>query len=737
MNPPTVIQYTPDQGLRSRAVDWLKGKEVLVTGATGKVGVNVVRFLASNGISVLASGLNESKRVIFEGLDNVAYFPGDITEESYLRSLLERAEVLIHLAALTDPFACQENPSLAEKQNVEPARFITESSPDLELAILASGFMASTYRVGDDRSVYGRTKSEAEELWLSGGDSEDSESPRYVVARWGSVAEQNGELGIVEYFKEAARGGEIIIFDEEAERKVAHIDQIIDLLCFIISEGHRCPSGSIASRTDFPRINIFGIAHELVEDLVRQGKKRPKISIVGINPAVRVKDVVLSSIEEERAVVYSNFIVVPPEWVELPEEVHLSFPLRGEKAVQFVNKIPWVDALNHLRGVKPDNRVGDFPHTLEICPTSACNFGCVQCSYTDRNDSLKATLDKDFVFKILGGISTKLRQNSQDSEIDLARVKEKFGVYPIPGIFIAGWGEPLVVPWIRELILRAGDDFPVGLCTNGSFLDKMGILAPEVLGKIRLLLWSVYASDEMSFRHSAMGRRPKGKNFFSETDEGIREALRIREKHGLPMKLAIKILLNRENYELVWQMYDYVSGFNPDRLVVRLANNFEEGEEVELTTFERHKLRRIILENGSRKHFHPLKRFARIFLDPETQLKYEPEWADHCYNLLNGQFAMIDPDGEVYCSVTIDGKPEFSIGNINEISWEELWGGEKHRQQVADGEKLYGERACFNACGNCRHNGANLAMQRYLQLDSQQRGRLNLDYYLQNDGPFI
>jgi len=311
--------------------------------------------------------------------------------------------------------------------------------------------------------------------------------------------------------------------------------------------------------------------------------------------------------------------------------------------------------------------------------------------------------------------------------------------HPIPGIFIAGWGEPTLAPWLRDFIIRTGEDFPVALCTNASLLEKTGIATREVLSKMNLLLWSLYSPDATSFPDAVMsGDRNKNTNYFDSTERSIKKVLDIRKNEGLDFTFSIKVLLTRKNFPLIWQLYDYANQFNPDRLVIRLANNFEPDQDVELSPYERHMLRQLILGRTGDNPQHPLRRFADVFLKTQDKyVPYTPKWVDNCHHLTSGQFGMVDPDGKVYLSVVSDGKLGREIGNVNSNSWNTIWSGDEHKRQVKVANWEYAHHTCGAENGACRHADANFAINRFRVLKEEERAPFIPNDYYSNDGPFV
>jgi MoaA/NifB/PqqE/SkfB family radical SAM enzyme len=96
---------------------------------------------------------------------------------------------------------------------------------------------------------------------------------------------------------------------------------------------------------------------------------------------------------------------------------------------------------------------GEYPPpvTFEIDPTNACNHDCVWCVDADHREAHKGHIKKETLFRVIDDAAA-------------------FGVR---SIVLKGGGEPLLYPWIEELLERIhAAGLPVGIITNGEFILK-------------------------------------------------------------------------------------------------------------------------------------------------------------------------------------------------------------------------------------------------------------------------
>jgi dTDP-4-dehydrorhamnose reductase len=145
-------------------------RTVLVTGAGGLIGSHLLKSAPA-----CAPGLN------VVGLTRPHL---DLTNDAALARAFEwyKPQLVIHCAAISKSTACQQNPALAKKINVEVTARIAELAADIPLVFLSSDLVFDG-RQGNylecahvnPLSVYGETKAAAEQIVLA--------HPRHIVIR--------------------------------------------------------------------------------------------------------------------------------------------------------------------------------------------------------------------------------------------------------------------------------------------------------------------------------------------------------------------------------------------------------------------------------------------------------------------------------------------------------------------------------------------------------------------------
>jgi dTDP-4-dehydrorhamnose reductase len=166
--------------------------KVLITGASGYIGGNLRNYLKTKGYCVYGV---TSKEVPEEGIYRV-----DITDSQALFNILDevKPDAVIHTAALNSLSACEKNPKLAMKLNVETTGNICDAmckiNPSAKLVFTSSDYVfdgeRGNYREADavdPKTVYGRTKVLAENVI-----KENLEN--YIICRTSNVYGKGGNF---------------------------------------------------------------------------------------------------------------------------------------------------------------------------------------------------------------------------------------------------------------------------------------------------------------------------------------------------------------------------------------------------------------------------------------------------------------------------------------------------------------------------------------------------------------
>jgi nucleoside-diphosphate-sugar epimerase len=220
-------------------------ERVLVTGGLGYLGSIVCEHLLDAGFEVTALD-NLMYGTGQQGLYHLCASPsfdfvkGDVRDEKLMQTVLRRADIVIHLAAIVGASACDRDPLLATSVNRDAVRLLTRLRSPGQLILFPntnSGYgITSGQALCTEESplqpisLYGRTKVEAERVLLG--------SPNTICLRLATVFGMSPRMRLdllVNHFVYAAlKEGYLVIFEKDFKRNFVHIRDVADCMLHAI-----------------------------------------------------------------------------------------------------------------------------------------------------------------------------------------------------------------------------------------------------------------------------------------------------------------------------------------------------------------------------------------------------------------------------------------------------------------------------------------------------------------------
>src|SRR5713101_5394983 len=220
-------------------------ERVLVTGGLGYLGSIICEHLLDAGFEVTAFdnlmyGAGQQGLYHLCAHSSFDFVKGDVRDDELMRTVLRRADIVIHLAAIVGATACDRDPMLATSVNVDAVRLLTRLRSPRQLILfpntnsgygITSGAMLCTEESPlQPISLYGRTKVEAERVLL--------DSPQAICLRLATVFGMSPRMRLdllVNHFVYAAyKEGYIVIFEKDFKRNFVHIRDVADCMLHAI-----------------------------------------------------------------------------------------------------------------------------------------------------------------------------------------------------------------------------------------------------------------------------------------------------------------------------------------------------------------------------------------------------------------------------------------------------------------------------------------------------------------------
>lgn len=209
----------------------LKNRVVLVTGGTGSIGSEIVRYCLEQGVRrVIVFSRDEIKHFLLrrrlrdERLESVI---GDTREASNMEGIFSNSpvDIIYHAAAMKHVVMCEESPRQAVETNV----LGTHNVVDLALRYKVSKMIAiSSDKAAYPVNVMGATKFITERIMLNANRVCDKNQV-FSCVRFGNVAISRGSV-IPVFVSNLLNGNPLLVTDKEVTRFVMQIPEVVKLV---------------------------------------------------------------------------------------------------------------------------------------------------------------------------------------------------------------------------------------------------------------------------------------------------------------------------------------------------------------------------------------------------------------------------------------------------------------------------------------------------------------------------
>lgn len=279
-----------------------------------------------------------------------------------------------------------------------------------------------------------------------------------------------------------------------------------------------------------------------------------------------------------------------------------------------------------------------YPIHIEIAPSNGCNHRCIFCAY-------------DFTGYFKKFLNTKAL---------LMTLKEAHEV-GTKSIMLAGEGEPLLHPEIKEIIKGARDiGLDIGLQTNGVLATKDFV--DSCIKDLSYIKFSVDAGKAKT--HKKIHRCSI--NDFDTIISNIKYAIEVRNSFNYSCKIGVQMLILNKNIREINKLIKILKNIGVDYLVLK--------------PLSRHPNMKSDIKTVSKSKFKDLYNAYRNIPWIEVRLQtYEDIELNRCYNTCYGLdfLAWIDSSGDMYICSSFLGNKDYIYGNIYEKSFKEIWDNRK------------------------------------------------------------
>ena len=289
---------------------FFKDKTILVTGATGSIGSEIVKqLLKENPKTVRIFSRDEHKQFLMRQRigdpDEIRYFLGDVRDQPRLVRAMEDVDYVFHCAAYKHVPLGEYNSFEAVKTNVIGTQNVIEAAYQQNVKRV---LFVSTDKAASPSNVMGATKLLAERLMTSAMSSRGQHPIIFSSVRFGNVLGSRGSM-VPTFCNQIHAGGPVTVTDPAMTRFIMSIPDAVSLTFTAMEQ----MKGGELFILKMPVVRLSDLIDVLIEEVAPVFDKDPA-SIekrnIGIRPGEKMQELLMTAEEAQYATDSEKMFIV-------------------------------------------------------------------------------------------------------------------------------------------------------------------------------------------------------------------------------------------------------------------------------------------------------------------------------------------------------------------------------------------------------------------------------------------
>ena len=307
--------------------NFFKNRRVLVTGACGTIGSELVRqLLESYGVGELVGLDNNESELFFlaqdfSKYDNSRFFLGDVRDSGKLENKLKDMHIVFHAAAFKHVELCERSPFEAVQTNILGLHNLINAAHQNSIERV---IFTSSDKAVNPTNVMGTSKLMGERLMTAANSDTRGKGPIFSSTRFGNVLGSRGS--VVPIFREQIRkGGRVTVTDPDMSRFIMSIKQAVQL----VIDSAMIACGGEVFVTKMPVIKVQDLAEVMISELApHYGYNAEDINIeyIGAKPGEKMYEELMNIEETRRTWELPLYYTVLPAFRGLYREIVYAYP---------------------------------------------------------------------------------------------------------------------------------------------------------------------------------------------------------------------------------------------------------------------------------------------------------------------------------------------------------------------------------------------------------------------------
>ncbi len=305
---------------------FFENKKILITGAAGTVGKEIVKQLIQFNPSELRLVDNNETEIFFlmeeyKNQGNVFCFLGDVRDRDKITKLSNGIEIIIHSAAFKHVMLSEYNPFDVVQTNVIGVENIIKAATHCNVKHV---LFTSSDKAVNPTNVMGTSKLMGEKLITAANAVRNSDSTIFSSTRFGNVIGSRGSV-VPLFINQIRKGGPVTLTDKKMTRFIMTIEEAARLVLKSIM----LSKGGEVFVTKMPVVRIPDLAEVMIEILAPHYGYRPEdieIIEIGSKPGEKLYEELMSDEEVHRSMELSDMFVITPAFKSIYQSITYDYP---------------------------------------------------------------------------------------------------------------------------------------------------------------------------------------------------------------------------------------------------------------------------------------------------------------------------------------------------------------------------------------------------------------------------
>ncbi len=299
-------------------------KRILVTGACGSVGSELIRVLSA-GMDyrpgeVIGIDNNETELFSIEQqyIDNrsVRFYLADVRDSHKIKRAMQGIDIVFHTAALKHVVVCERSPFEAVQTNIHGVQNIIQAAMDNRVGKV---IFTSSDKAVNPTNVMGTSKLMGEKLITAANSNHFRGGTLFSSTRFGNVLGSRGSV-IPIFHQQIRKGGPVTLTDPAMTRFIMSIRQAAEL---VIHSSTIARGGEVLV-TKMPVMAVQDLAEVMIEALAPVYNFRPQdieITKIGTKPGEKLYEELMSQEETRRSIELKDYFAILPAFRGLYRDI--------------------------------------------------------------------------------------------------------------------------------------------------------------------------------------------------------------------------------------------------------------------------------------------------------------------------------------------------------------------------------------------------------------------------------